>query len=76
MFLYPVCSSFIFFKNCFRKFSCSINFNKDGIGVFSSDSVFNALAQGKDLVVREVVLDELSGDSEMAPINVKFGNNF
>ena len=49
---------------------------KDGIGVFSSDSIFNALAQGKDLIVTELVMPEHSDKPWLMPIRVEFGNKY
>jgi len=44
---------------------------KAGVGMFSADSVFNALAQNKDLVLLE---SDESG--EKVPVSVKFGNKY
>jgi len=48
---------------------------KDGIGMFSSDSIFNVLAQGKNLVVTELVQQEDAPPINV-PITVKFGNTY
>ncbi len=49
---------------------------KDGISVFSSDSVFNALAQGKDLIVTEPDFSTGKEDPDMNPISMEFGNKY
>ncbi len=49
---------------------------KDGISVFSSDSVFNALAQGKDIKLLELFTDSESGKTFPILVSVMFGNKY
>ena len=49
---------------------------KDGISIFSSDSILNALAQGKGLVVGEYVYNPFINMNVWEAISVKFGNKY